>query len=213
MKLIVVVCVSIAASSADAGFFCVYNNTKDLFTVERYLPHPDVILSDCECSCSEIKTEIPGDTNVLYHVSFPSCYSVHEKPFLSFRNEEYEFRIIFPKGNIATLDSSTATELHNDVEKDSYDYEYIGGCDAQYIGRIMNWLVVGPFRVVHFLEKAGRGRSFVIEYVTDDDSWLRKIEEDDWKCRTGEITYLPIPAKLRPKQHWWSKLFCSNCDE
>jgi hypothetical protein len=201
--MLVVACVS-AALHVNADFFGLYNNTRDSFIVERHSTCVDAMISDSKYRSNEIKnTEILGGTNLLYYVAFPNCYKhTHDSSFLSFRNGEYEFRVRFPESNIAMLDSDTATELHNDVEKDSTNYYYIGDCNSMYIGHVLNWLIVGPYRVVHFLEKSGRGRSFVIEYATDDNAWMTRTEED------LALQYTP------PKRHWWSKLCsCSNCDD
>jgi hypothetical protein len=215
-KLLAVACVSAVVPYINAGYFGVYNNTKDSFAVERYLPNSDIIVSDCQYPSNDMKnTEILGGTKIEYDVIFTNWSDkyANEKPFLSFRNGEYEFKAVFTDGINAILDSSTASELHNNSRRDGYDHEYIGDFGSQYIGCIINWLIVGPYRVVYFYEKnGGRGRGWVIEYTVDDNSWMRKIEEDDYACRIGLKTYLPMSRSLAiAKQPWWSRLCCCCC--
>jgi hypothetical protein len=217
-KLWTSVVVASATLCANIYGFCVHNNTADTFDIAGYANDYRITMYYDDSNCQELgKATLFGNTKVSFRVRAISCEpkKTDERPFIYLKNEQAEFQEIFLDTKYAILNSSTAIELHNDVVKDSYDHEYIGDFGSQYIGRIINWMIVGPYRVVYFYEKHGRGKCCVIEYVTDDNSWLRKIEEDDYKCRTGEISYLPRPARPpRTKRHWWSKLCsCSDCDD
>jgi hypothetical protein len=214
-KLLAVVCVSVVVPCTSAARFGMYNNTKDSFAVERYLSSPDITISDCPYPSDEMKNiEILSASSVNYNVMFKKWHSENEseKSYLSFRNGEYEFRAVFIDEKSAMLESETASELHNNVKKDSYPYWHRGYEDVWYVGHVLNWLIVGPFRVVHFLEKSGiRGRSFIIEYATDNNEWMTEALPDPLDpLRLCDPSEMP-PSK---KQHWWSRLCCCcGCDD
>jgi hypothetical protein len=200
---------AVLAVSVDAKIFRVYNNTQNSFSIDKYVANFGITISDCSSLGDNIFT-LPERTRLDYDVRYPEGYP-HQKeegPVLSFQNDNGKFEIAFLGRYLTKLRSDDATELHND-KKDVYDHEYITTEGGQGIGSIINWLVVGPYRVVYCGEKHGRGQSIlVIEYVTDDDAWMDKVEDDDWERRVGLKTKLKLPP--RPKQHWWSGL-CDCC--
>jgi hypothetical protein len=197
-KLAAAVVVSVIFLHTNVVPINLYNDTSDSFTVTGYSPDPEIRIADVYPGREIENKKISGNSCIEYHADFPRGYKPadDDEPFLSFQNEKAEFRFVFSSGPYYTLRSDAATEIHNDAKKDGYDYEYIGmiGKDhSSYCGRIFNWLITGPYRVVYCNEKNARGIAVVIEYATADNSWMQKMDREDYLSRFGE----PRPEMLQ----------------
>jgi hypothetical protein len=210
MKRLILVA-AVLVVDADAEIFKIYNNTQDSFSTDKHAADFGIIISNCSSSGDGVFT-LPGHTRADYDVRYPEgCpHKREDGSVLSFHNDRGKFEIAFLGRYLTRLRSDDATELHNN-KGDSYTHEYIDTEGGQNIGSIINWLIVDRYRVVYCSEKQGRGRSIlVIEYSTDDDAWMDKVEDDDWERRVGLKTKLKLPP--RPKRHWWSG-WCSYCTD
>ncbi|MDR1907373.1 MAG: hypothetical protein LBQ43_00740 [Holosporales bacterium] len=205
MKWLMLVVASLDVALFDtAKCFILYNKTQGSFDVTTYIPDHLAIITDNEEPGTEIaNTRVPSGAEIRYWVGFPGSFLPQkgDEPFLNFKSKECEFKVLYNMNGYPFLRCDTATEFHNYGVTDCYHYDYVGDAKAHYFGSIFDLLIVGDYRVALFYERHGRGRGVVIEYVTDDDSWMKRINEDDL------LRYSAGEMQPQPK-HWWSKL-CS----
>jgi hypothetical protein len=203
MKWLTLIVASLGLALFDtAKCFILYNKTQDSFDVTTYIPDHLAIITDNEDPGTKIvNTKVPSGAEIRYWVCFQGSFLPKEgdEPFLIFKSKGCEFEVLFDMNRSPSLRCDTATEFHNYGLRDRYHYVYIGDAKSPYYGSIFDLLIVGDYRVALFYERHGRGRGVVIEYVTDDDSWMKRIDEND------PLSYSAI--EMQP-QHWWSKL-CS----
>jgi hypothetical protein len=149
----------------------------------------------------------------LYNVAFEDGYIPipGEEPFISFRNDKAEFRLVFLEENYAELRSSMALEIHDDPGRREYDHLFTQsnlGLSKMYEGYVRHWMAFGPYVAICAYEEGRFAlRAIYICDASDDNSWVYTVNES-YGC--GQIGFSLPPQPLRQcQQSWWQKLCCS----
>ncbi|MDR2268046.1 MAG: hypothetical protein LBD81_01175 [Holosporaceae bacterium] len=152
----------------------------------------------------------------LYEVKFQEGYTPlpGEEPFISFRNDKGEFKLVFPDENYAELRSDMASEIHDDPQRREYDHLYTQS-DLKtdvYEGYVRHWMVFGKYiAILGYDSYRFARRAIYICNSSADNSWVETVKESYDGRMIG--LFLPPPPP-RQKRHWWSRLFCCcDCDE
>jgi hypothetical protein len=139
-----------------------------------------------------------------YEVTFEDGYTPlpGEEPFISFKNDKGEFRVVFFDEKYAELRSDTASEIHDDEQRRGYDRL----CDEdseEYEGCVRHWIKVDPYIVAYCYERyCFPMRSIDICRATNDSSWIKTVKEIDYDLRIG------IDLPPWPSESWWSRFCC-----
>jgi hypothetical protein len=222
-KLLVVAVVVFNIFCAEAREYYIRDEAGDSFVVS-------VVTRDPRVSITHLITVTDPSTIVghieepcgkggirrekLYDVKFQDGYtpSQGEEPFISFRNEKAEFKLVFLDENYVELRSDMASEIHDDPQRWEYDHLYIKSDirTETYEGYVRHWMVFGKYMAILCYDSFRFAlRAICICNASADNSWIKTVKEA-YDCRMIGL-FLPPPPPQRPR---WSKLLCCcDCDD
>jgi hypothetical protein len=224
MKLLISVVVSFLILNAECREWYIRNESSDSFSVNVYVNDPRVVIAPLITATDPPKilgtVEQPHGgkgsfrREKRYNVTFKEGYvpSPGEEPFVSFRNDNTEFKLVFFSENYAELHSVMALKRYDDpIRKDNdrlYNQHYFGEKTID-IGNVKHWVLLDRHLVVCCYERY----RFAVRCIDICDtigsvSWIQEVKEDEFDLRLG----IDLPPQLprQPRQHWWSRLCC--CD-
>lgn len=186
----------------------VVKDSKTIITPLITCTDPLVIVGRREQSCG--KGSIRREKR--YEVKFQDGYvpPPGQEPFISFKNEKSEFRLVFFDEDYAELQSDVASEIHDDPGRSEYDHLFTQSdlvTENAYDGYIRHWIAIKSYVAIYCYEMYRFPmRSVNIYDALTDNSWVQTVKEVN--CGTD------LPPYQKPKRHWWSKLCsCSDCDD
>jgi hypothetical protein len=217
--------VAVAVVDAEARQYYICNEASDSFSVNINVKNPKVVITplitntdsstivgrrDQPCGKGSIRREKRYD--VVFHDGYIPLPG--EEPFISFKNDKGEFKLVFFDENYAELCSDVASEIHDDPQRREYDHLYTQSDlrTESYDGYVRHWMVFGKYMTVLGYENYRFAQRAI--YICDalaDNSWIKTVKEVYECCQIG--LFLP-PLSPRPKHSWLSKLCsCSDCDD
>ncbi|MDR3155733.1 MAG: hypothetical protein LBT90_01350 [Holosporaceae bacterium] len=226
-KLILVAVSSMMVLYAEAVKYHVCNEAWDSFDVSVFTNDSRVVIStdihDYDPTRIEgrARPEAGGRggrrCEKYYEVTFKDEYvpSPGKEPFISFRNDKGEFKLMFFDEHYAELRSDTASAIHDDSERREYDRtHYIPTYrkEDEYTGNTRHWMIVDPYAIVYCYEMYYfPKRCIEICDALEDNSWIQSTKEIecDAKIRSNPPRRYPRQPESSG-QHWWSRLSC--CD-
>jgi hypothetical protein len=221
--------VSLAGSYAEARQFYIRNESSDSFRVSVLISDPRVTITHLISTTDP--SEIAGRTREMcgkagircekrYDITFKDGYIPlpGEEPFILFQSDKGEFRIVFFDEYYLELQSSMASEIHDDTRRRESELLYTKDPSLyqgknEFEGNVRHWIAFGPYVGVCCYERYYFPRRCVdICDALDDNAWIQTIKEAAFDLRVGIDP--PHRHMLQsPKQHWWSRFFCCSCDE
>jgi hypothetical protein len=226
MSIAVGVAVSAMIFRTEAREYNIWNEADDSFSVKIVVNDPRVVITpltppvcrgipidpDKISGCTEWpwgKGSVPREKR--YNVVFEAGYvpTPGNEPFISFKNEKSEFRVVFLDENYAELWSDMASERHDDPERRKYDHLFTqsGIMSEVYDGYVRHWIVFDPYVAVYGYEEAAFAlRAVYICDALNDTSWIETLKEIH--CSAIGLFLPPRPPRRVHKHHWWSRLCC-----
>jgi hypothetical protein len=239
MKVLTTVIFSMVIFSADACKYAIRSEAKDSFGVGVFISDPRVVVEQfidpfwarklipydpyiIEGRTPEMCGKSAGRCSKEYTVEFKEMYTPPRggEPYILFKNDRAEFKLVFLEENYAELRSDQASEFHDDPGRREYDRNHPYNKDRsyrpedEYAGTVRHWMVVGPYIVVYCYERYTSFRRCVaICNASDDNSWVSTIKEVDFDKHLGiDLPPWPPQPPKRSCQSWLCDCCCC-CDD
>jgi hypothetical protein len=198
-------------NGADESFFVSIINRDPRIVITPSVAdnNPSVIVGRAEQPCGKGSERREKRYNVTFNGYIPSP---GEEPYILFRNDRGEFRLVFIDENYAELHSDTASKIYDSPQRRKRDNLFTKSnlpLDTPYEERVQHWIVFDPYMAVYCYKMHHFAlRAVDICRSSADTSWPKKLKEkDDCDFRAAFGLY----PQLQPK-HWYSGL-CSRCTD
>jgi hypothetical protein len=231
MKKLIAVVVVFTAINAEGCEYYICNEADDSLMVNVSSSNQSVIITPWSCDFDNSKifgtTEQPhGGKGAYkrekrYDVSFNGYIPTPgEEPYILFKNDKVEFKLVFPEESYAELRSDQISEIHDDPGRLEYDRNHPSDKnrsyrrEEEYTGNVRHWMVVGPYIVVYCYERyTSFRRCIAICNASDDNSWVSTIKESEYNLRLGiDLPPWPPQPPKRSCQSWLCGCCCC-CDD